>query len=556
MHARITSAAVTGTETTQASDWSFARVWAAIAQVAPDRDAVVCGERRLSFAEFDARATRLASVLAGAGVGPGDLVALMLVNGPEYLEAFFAAQKLGAVPTNVNYRYVDAELAYLLDDSGAAALVYHDDFGPVVERALSKVAQSPEVLLQVSRSGGGLLRRAWEYEAALADAPVAAVGHEPCGDDLVVLYTGGTTGMPKGVMWRSDDLYVALWEVARGTPEPKDPVEGVRAGKRAVTTLPACPLMHGTGLFFALTTLAGGGTVVVIDTPRLDPVAVWDAVERERVGSVVIVGDAFAAPLLAALDDEPHRWDLSSLKAICSSGVMWGPETKRGLLHHVPDALLVDSMGASEGIMARSTASAGDTDVHAGRFERNSRVSVLTDDGRHVEPGSGEVGLLAVGGRLPLGYLGDPAKSAATFREIGGRRWSIPGDHATVEADGTIRLLGRGSQCINTGGEKVYPEEVDEVVKAHPAVLDCVTVGLPHDRWGEMVVAVVQCRPGRTAEPPELSAWCHERLAGYKCPKEYVMVDDTHRSPSGKADYAAVRALATEALAGTAPARD
>ncbi|HVM41124.1 MAG TPA: acyl-CoA synthetase [Acidimicrobiia bacterium] len=531
------------------TDWSFARIWSQIADAVPDREAIVCGDRRLTYGEFDTRATRLAEVFAGAGLRPGDSVALCLVNSPEYLEGFFAAQKAGCSPVNVNYRYVDAELAYLLADSGARAVVFHDEFAPTVEEAVKGLDDPPPLLLQVPHDGDGTLATgALEYEGALVDAPTAPVRHEPSGDDVILLYTGGTTGMPKGVMWRSDDLYVSLWQVGRGTPEPVNPVPGAHQGKRAVTTLPACPLMHGTGLFFALTTLSGGGTVVLVDRPRLDADLVWETVERERVGNVVIVGDAFARPLLASLDANPDRWDLSSLKAMCSSGVMWSPETKRGLLEHLPGVLLVDSMGASEGLMARSTAQAGDAEYHAGRFEQNERVSVITDDGRHVEAGSGEVGMLAVGGRIPLGYRNDPVKTAATFREVDGTRWSIPGDYATVEADGSIRLLGRGSQCINTGGEKVYPEEVDEVVKLHPAVFDCVTVGVPHERWGEMVVAVVQFRPGREADPADLRRHCHDHLAGYKCPKEFVVLDTLARSPSGKADYKLLRRKAARAV--------
>lgn len=534
------------------ASFNYARIWSGIADIAPEREALVCGDRRTSYGELAERARRLARVLVDAGLGPGDQVAIQLVNGPEYMESFFAALLAGCGPVNVNYRYVGDEIAYLLDNADARALVFHDEFAPAVSAALASVGDPPPVLLEVHHGGTpGTVAGARPYEEALGDAPDVAVGHEPSGDDLILIYTGGTTGLPKGVMWRHDDLYHSLWTNSRPGKPLRDPLEAVRAGKQAITTLPACPLMHGTGLFAALSALAGGGKLVLVDQARLDPAAVFDAVDAEEVGQLIIVGDAFARPLLAALEAEPDRWDLSSLRAITSSGVMWSPETKRGLLEHLPDVALVDSMGASEGIMSRSTATRETADIPSARFEMNERVTVVGDDGRPVAPGSGEIGMLAVGGPIPLGYYKDPEKTAATFREVDGRRWSIPGDFATVETDGTIRLLGRGSQCINTGGEKVYPEEVDEVVKSHPDVFDCVTVGVPHERWGETVVALVRPREGATVDVAELDAFCRGRMAGYKRPKHFVVLDDLHRSPSGKADYQRLRELAAERVAAT-----
>ena len=292
-------------------------------------------------------------------------------------------------------------------------------------------------------------------------------------------------------MWRNDDLYVALWQSDRPGTLPKDPIEAVRAGKRAGTALPACPLMHGTGLFIALSTLAGGGTVVLIAETGLDADLVWSEVARNRVSVLTIVGDVFARPLLAALDAEPDRWDLTALRAITSSGVTFSPDAKTGLMRHLPGVTIIDALGSSEGIMTRSEAKGAD-DVKPARFAVNERVSVLDEDtGEPVAPGSGQVGLVGVTGPIPLGYWGDDEKSRATFREYDGRRWSIPGDYATVEPDGSITLLGRGNACINTGGEKVYPEEVEVVLRDHPAVADCVVVGVPDARFGEMVVAVV-----------------------------------------------------------------
>jgi acyl-CoA synthetase (AMP-forming)/AMP-acid ligase II len=526
--------------------WSFARAWRTVAQLRPDRTAIVCGTRRISFAELDERAGRLACVLRDAGVVADDKVAIMCVNSPEYLETFFAAQKLGAVPVNVNYRYVGAELAYLLDNSDTVALVFHDDFARTVSEALDALASDrrPRLLLQVARAGQPAIDGAVDYARTLADAPTEApTGREPSGDDLVFVYTGGTTGSPKAVMWRSDDLYVSLWQMARPGTEPPDVDAAMRADKHAATCLPACPLMHGTGLFIALSTLAGGGTVVLLDTARLDPDAVWDAIEHEHVQVCTIVGDAFARPLLAALDGAPARWNLSNLRAITSSGVTWSPQTKRGLLEHLPHVLLIDSLGASEGIMTRTETRDGD-DIAPARFRASDRVVVVTEDGQFAQPGDNLIGMLGVGGAIPLGYYKDPQKTAATFRSVGGRRYSIPGDYATVEADGTIRLLGRGSACINTGGEKVYPEEVELALRAHADVFDCVVVGIPDDRWGEMVIALVHTRDGRTIDADALTRHCRASLAAYKVPKRMVFVDSLERSPAGKADYKQLRDIA------------
>jgi 3-oxocholest-4-en-26-oate---CoA ligase len=546
-------------------DFAYADIWERIAAEAPDRIAVVCGDRRLSFGAFDERANRLANVLTDAGLRPGDKVAIELVNGLEYLETFYAALKLGCVPVNVNYRYVDTELAYLLDNADARALVFHDDFSATVATALAQLADPPPVLLcverGVARSTGTVtgtasltVPGARAYEEVLAEAASTRphTGHTPSGDDLIFVYTGGTTGMPKAVMWQNRELYLSLWQSARPGKTPIDPLDAVRAGKRAITTLPCSPLMHGTSLFMSMSALSGGGTVVLIDAPGLQPEAVWDAVAREHVGMLAIVGDAFARPLLGALDDHPGRWDLSSVKVIMSSGVMWSPETKRGLLDRLPGIQLIDSLGSTEGIMSRNVSTGADATIGRARFAVSQTMRVLADDPAtgaltEVEPGSGVVGMVAVVGHVPLGYWKDPAKSAVTFREFNGKRHSIPGDLATVEADGSITLLGRGSACINTGGEKVYPEEVEEIVKSHPAVFDCVCVGVPDERWGEMVVALYTLRDG-TAAPPveELDAFCKDRMAGYKRPKRYLPVASLDRSPAGKADHRRLRALAAD----------
>ncbi len=518
------------------SGWNFATVWDSVAEEAPDRIAVVCSDQIRTYADLEDRAARLAGHLASAGVTPGTTVAIDLVNSCEYLETFYAALKLGAIPVNVNFRYGVEETRYLLADADALSVVTEARFAETVRAAVARLDGPRPAILELGA----------DYDAAVA-GPRIESAHRPNGDDLIFLYTGGTTGMPKGVMWRNDDLYVALWQMGRPGTEPPDPLLAVRAGKRAATTLPACPLMHGTGLFITLSTLAGGGTVVLIDEMGLDPVRIWDEVDRNAVAVLTIVGDAFARPLLDALDAERGRWSLESLRAITSSGVTWSPEVKRALLGHLATITLLDSLGASEGLMSRSAARAEDKEIAAARFAVNERVRVLTDDGREVEPGSTEVGMVGVGGRIPLGYYKDPEKTAKTFRTVNGVRYSIPGDYATVDPDGTIRLLGRGSATVNTGGEKVYPEEVELVIRRHAAVDDCVVVGLPDPRFGEMVVAMVVTRDA--VDEKAVRAHCKsEGLAGYKTPKRVVVLETMHRAPNGKADYKLLRAMAADRL--------
>jgi fatty-acyl-CoA synthase len=519
--------------------WNLAAVWTGIAQVVPDREAFICGERVFSWGAFDERAARLASHLWEHGVRPGDKVAIVCTNRPEYMETFFAALKLGAVPVNVNYRYVAEEMRYVFDNSDAKAVVLDPEFSETVAEAIG--ALEPD-------SRPATLETGAQYEDALAaaapDGPWRA--REPDGDDLVFLYTGGTTGMPKGVMWRNDDLYVALWQMSRPGTSPPDPIAAAHAGKRAGTALPACPLMHGTGRNVTLSVLSGGGTVVLIDKVGLDAQLVWSEVERTGVALLVIVGDAFARPLLTALDAEPERWDLHALSAITSSGVTWSPEVKEGLLRHLPHVTMIDSLGASEGLMTRSKATA-DTEIKPARFSVSDKVRVLDEHtGAEVTPGSGAIGMVGVTGAIPLGYYKDEEKTAQTFKVVNGVRYSIPGDYATVDADGTIQLLGRGSACINTGGEKVYPEEVELVLREHPDIYDCVIVGVPDERFGEMVVALVQAAPGSTLDEAELRAWCKERMSGYKRPKRAFVIETLDRNAAGKANYKNLRALAQE----------
>jgi acyl-CoA synthetase (AMP-forming)/AMP-acid ligase II len=529
--------------------WSYANVWQQLAGVVGDRIAVASTTRSLTFRELDDRAERVAAVLEAAEVQPGAAVAIDLINGPEYLEVFYGALKAGCVPVNVNYRYVGTELAYLIADSGAQACVYDTRFATAVDDA--GIRKHVRCLLEVVGPDGPSDTGAVEYARAVDAAPVRRDGHHvPSGDDLITIYTGGTTGMPKGVEWRNDDLYVALWQVGKPGSEPPDPVAFCAAGGQAMTCLPASPLMHGTALFTALSTLSGGGTTVLVEAPSLDADAVLSAAADLRVGIIVIVGDAYAKPLLQALDASPGRWDLDSVRAVRSSGVVLSPASKERLLRHMPRAVIVDTLGSTESVITSSVSTVDNAGTAAaGTFAPRPGVRVVSETtGTDVVPGSGEIGLVAVTGRLPLGYRNDPEKSASTFRDIDGVRYTVAGDHATVGSDGTIQLVGRGSACINTGGEKVFAEEVEMVLRQHPGVQDCVVVGVPDDRWGERVVALIQ-RASETAGTADLDEFAKSRMAGYKRPKEYFYVDRVPRAASGKLNYPELRALAVDLAA-------
>jgi acyl-CoA synthetase (AMP-forming)/AMP-acid ligase II len=538
--------------------FNLADLFERVADAVPERVAVVCGPDRRTYAQLDERSTRLAHVVAARGAATGSHVALYMRNSIEHLEAMFACYKLRAVPINVNYRYVDDELAYLLDDADAVGIIAD---GGVLERATRVASRCRKVgfILDVDNA-------TFDAEVGAASAVRDLGPRSP--DDRYVLYTGGTTGMPKGVMWRSEDIFFGA--MGGGNPggpaigRPEDIVvsvienpaqrlkpflpEGER-GPAQFVSLALGPLMHASGQWSAIGTLLGGGKVVLYDRPHVDMEHVLDLVAGEGVNAMNLVGDASARPLLSTLAAHAQRWDTSSLRLLGSGGSILSGDAKEALMTAIPSVLaIVEGIGSSE-----SPAQAVAVTTRAGvvapsrslTFAAKAETMVVDDDLRPVTRGSGVVGRLATRGRVPLGYYKDPDRSARTFVEIDGERWSLPGDMATIDSDGTVHLLGRGSLCINTGGEKVYPEEVEAVLKGHPAVADAVVVGAPDEKFGQRVVAIVETVSGSVAPTlATLQEHCRSQLAGYKVPRATFIVDSVVRSAAGKADYVWAREIA------------
>lgn len=523
----------------------FANIWESIADEVPDRTALIHGDTRVTWREHDEQAARLAQAFIDFGLQPDSKVALYLYNGIEYVTAQFAAFKMRGVPINVNYRYSDAELLYLLDNSDAEVLLYHSSLGDRVEKVLPK-ADKLKVAIEVD-DGGAHVEGALQWDDVLAShEPAARIEGQP--EDIYMLYTGGTTGMPKGVMYTHGVFPMAISAfgaaiTGAGAP-PATPEELLVLGRQldhVPTWLAACPQMHGTGMWLGtMAPLLMQGTVVTLTNRSFDPHELWQAVEREGVTAIVIVGDAFAKPMLRALEEKGY--EAPSLKVIVSSGVMWSTEVKEGLLKHL-DVTLYDALGSTEGSMGATVSTRAGVGTTA-QFTTNPAVKVVTEDGRVVEPGSDEIGMVAAIS-ASLGYFKDPEKSARTFMVIDGVPHSLPGDWAKVAADGSLILLGRGSNCINTGGEKVFPEEVEEAVKANPSVYDCLVVGVPDERFGERIVAVTSLVPGESADEGSIIAAAADHIARYKLPKQVIIVDSVKRAPNGKADYPWAREVAS-----------
>jgi acyl-CoA synthetase (AMP-forming)/AMP-acid ligase II len=537
------------------TDWNFADVYEAVAAKVPDRPCQIHGDREITWAQFDARANALAADMLQAGLTHQSKVAAYLANCPEYLETYIAAFKGGFAPVNTNYRYGHDEIVYLFDNADAEAVVFDGAFMELVEQVRHEL---PRVKRWYCVTGGSVSVPEWAYDYeqvvrfGVHDAVRGPWGRS--GDDLLLLYTGGTTGMPKGVMWRQDDLFNVLGSggnAVLGVPPAEsvqELVDRLDPDAPGYVLLSACPLMHGTGQFSSLIAMNLGGAVATLPSRHFDVHELLSEVQTHHVNSLIIVGQAFAGPILETLDAEPGRYDLSSLVMISSSGVMWSQENKEGLLRHVPQAALFDSFGSSEAVGMGASVSTASGATQTARFMIGPSCAVFNDDGERVVPGSGERGVVAVGGFIPLGYYKDEAKTAQTFRTYEGRRWSVPGDWAEVNEDGTLVLLGRGSVCINTGGEKVFPEEVEEALKQHPSVRDAVAVGLPDQRFGETICAVVEASEGAEPTLQELADHVKSHLAHYKAPRHLVIVDTIGRAPNGKVDYKRLKGVATERL--------
>jgi acyl-CoA synthetase (AMP-forming)/AMP-acid ligase II len=531
--------------------WNFADVFERIADGIPEALAQQQDGRRFSWAEFDHRADGVAAALLSAGLVEQDKVAQYLFNSPEYLESQYGCWKAGMATVNTNYRYAADELVYLWDNADVAAVVFHGSFSAQIDAIRDRVA-GVTLWLWVDDQSGQCPPWAQPYEAAATSNPGRTQGPwGRSGDHLILLYTGGTTGMPKGVMWRQDDVFGALDANNRKRMPPEQDLAaiGERITRPGPRGMPGAPLMHGTGFFNAVSTLMVGGSITTMPGRNFDPIELLDTIEHERINSVSIVGDAFAKPILAALDAEPDRWDISSLRVIVSSGVMWSKETKQGLSRHNPRLIMVDALGSSEAIGMATNISTSESGDDTAKFELGPNGRVLNVDGADVVPGSGELGRVALRGFTPIGYYKDPDKSAATFEVIDGVRYAIPGDWAEVLADGSVKLLGRGSQCINTGGEKVYPEEVEECLKLHPSIADAAVVGLPDERFGEAITALVELRPGSALDEQTVIDFVKTKLARYKAPKRVFEIDSIGRAVNGKLDYRSLkREAATRAV--------
>ena len=527
--------------------WHFAEIWETIADAIPDAPALAQGELRRTWRDYEARASRIAAGLAVAGLGRDSKIALYAYNSTAYLEAHFAALKLRGVPVNANYRYTDAELVYLLDNADAEALVFDARFGARIDAIRNRLPRL-KLLVEIDDGSGARLDGAVELEVLIADH-AAHPRQDYSGDDIYMIYTGGTTGLPKGVMYRQADLSKLLLSgydfLARPRPTTTDELVGavraIQADGAAPRSIPASPLMHGTGLWLGvIAPHQTGGCAVLFRNAHFDAAGLLDLIERERATDVAIVGDAFARPMLNALQAAQaagRPYDLGALTKIISSGVMFSREVKEGLLAYA-DVTIIDHMGASEGGMGVSVVSRTEPPGDTARFMANATTKIFDENDREIPPGSDRIGLIGNGGFAPIGYYKDAEKSAATFREIDGHRYSFPGDFARITADGALILLGRGSACINTGGEKVFPEEVEEVIKAHPDVEDCLVVGAPDDRFGQRVVAVLAPRSGASVDQAEILGFCRSRIAGYKIPRQLIIVGQVQRASNGKADYA------------------
>jgi acyl-CoA synthetase (AMP-forming)/AMP-acid ligase II len=536
------------------SSYNLSELFEQVVAKVPDAEALVTSDRRLTYSQLDERATRLANALRDLGIGESDKVGLHLQNGTEYIEGMLAAFKLRAIPVNINYRYVERELEHLYNLTDVKALVVHRQYAPLVAAIKANVKTLQSVIIVEDESDAAVGPETLSYETLLNEASVQADFPGRSGDDLYIACTGGTTGMPKGVVWRQEDVFFAT--MGGGDPttllgpisSPEELTE--RVLDPGISAIVTPPLMHVSAHWGAFQMMFGGGKVVLPAVGSFSAAKVWNLVEDEKANLITLVGDAMVRPMLdtyAEALEAGKPFDGSSLLVLASGGALVSSSTKERAKELLPNVAVVDGFGSTEtGVTGMSTG-AGPAGRAGTGFTMDDRMAVLDDDLEPVEPGSGMVGRLARRGRIPVGYYNDPEKTAATFVEKGGVRWVLPGDLASVEEGGEVVLHGRGSTSINTGGEKVFPEEVESALIEHAAIADILVVGMPDERWGNRVVAVAALRAGQHLCLDELKAFAKGRLAGYKVPRELVVVSSIQRNPNGKADYGWAREQAEAA---------
>ncbi|MEQ9520654.1 MAG: acyl-CoA synthetase [Parvibaculum sp.] len=532
--------------------WNYGDILDSIATVLPaDAPALIHGDRVITWGETTKRSNNIARALIERGAKPGDKLAFYMRNRPEYMETLAAGFKARMTHVNVNYRYKADEVFYIFDNSDAQAIVYGSEFRDIIEELKDRLTKV-KTFIEVSEDGNvASFAENYETLATKGDGSKLDIKRSP--DDQLFIYTGGTTGMPKGVMWSHDALREAQLAALRRLGEVPETlpalIEAIKAQGPGGRIIPACPLMHGTGLLTALGNQMSGGCVVTLSHHSFSPEEMLIAIQKNKVDSAAIVGDAFAKPLLKVLDENPGKYDLSSMITIISSGVMWSTEVKQALLKHMPQSIMADSFGSSEGLGFGTSLTTADGAVQTAKFTIGERCKVFDEQDNEIEPGSGTPGFIALTGSIPVGYYKDEEKSAKTFKTVRGVRYSIPGDWCTVEKDGTLTLLGRGSVCINTAGEKVYPEEIEEVLKKHPSVDDALVVGVPDEKWGQSVTGIVKLAIGADFDEESLREFVRTALAGYKTPKRILVGDEIpFRAPNGKADYKGVTTFALSSL--------
>lgn len=528
--------------------FNLADIFELVAQAVPERIAFGCGDQKLTFSQLDERANKLGNALRARGIGRGDNVGIQLYNCAEYLEAFFACSKIGAIPVNVNYRYVADELLGLFNNLDLRGLVYGADFDGAVLEVIPQVP-TLRLALRVGEAREGLPQVVKNYEQVLAEGGSVLSDPDRSDNDIFMLCTGGTTGLPKGVMWPHKALFMGAlggggYYFRRPPIEAPEELLQLVPNGPALAYLAAAPLMHGAAMWATLISLFSGHPVYVNDRKNFDPVHMLDLIERHSINVMAVVGDAMALPIIQALESHPGRWPLKSLMVFGNGGAVFSRHLQERLLVQVPHLMLNNSMASSES----GVVGGGDkTPESAGlmRIAPRADLSVISEDLRILSQ-AGEEGILARSGHTPLGYYGDPKKTAETFVVIDGRSWVLTGDRARIEETGEYMVLGRGSQCINTGGEKVYPEEVEEAARRYSSVQDVVVIGLPDERWGSKVAAVVQVQQGQTFDLQEFEKVCRTNLSGYKVPRAVFVATEVKRSPAGKADYRWAKAFAQD----------